>query len=79
MLFSRIVALRRPSFESTRKSVMEITATGIDALTVKPTLSTRYSEEAPKTMPSNVPTMSGSGVNSRSATVAGIYGRKIRK
>ena len=41
MLFSRIVALRRPAFESSRKSVIEITATGIDALTVSPTLRTR--------------------------------------
>ena len=41
MLFSRIVALRIPTFESTRKSVIEITATGIDALTVRPTFNTR--------------------------------------
>ena len=41
MLFSRIVASRPPSFESRRKKVMEMTATGIEALTVRPTLSTR--------------------------------------
>ena len=41
MLFSRIVASRPPNFENNRKSVIEITATGIDALTVSPTLSTR--------------------------------------
>ncbi len=41
MLFSRMVALRAPSFERMRKSVMEMTATGIEALTVRPTFSTR--------------------------------------
>jgi hypothetical protein len=40
-LFSRMVAFFSPSFESSRKSVIEMTATGIDALTVSPTLSTR--------------------------------------
>jgi len=37
----RIVASGTPIFESSRKSVMEITATGMDALTVMPTFSTR--------------------------------------
>ena len=41
MLFSRMVASRKPNFESTRNSVIEITATGIEALTVRPTFSTR--------------------------------------
>ena len=41
MLFSRIVASFTPTFENNRKSVIEITATGIEALTVSPTLSTR--------------------------------------
>jgi hypothetical protein len=42
MLFCRIVASRdRKTFDATRKMVIEITATGIDALTVNPTLSTR--------------------------------------
>ena len=40
-LFSRIVASLRPSFEARRNKVIEITATGIEALTVSPTLSTR--------------------------------------
>ena len=31
--------------------MIEMTATGIEALTVRPTLSTRYSDEAPKMMP----------------------------
>ena len=41
MLFSRIVASRKPILESSRKIVIEITATGIEALTVKPTFRTR--------------------------------------
>ena len=41
MLFSRIVASRPPAFDHSRKSASEITATGIEALTVRPTLRTR--------------------------------------
>ncbi len=41
MLFSRMVASRPPAFDSRRNSAIEITATGIDALTVRPTFSTR--------------------------------------
>ncbi len=41
MLFSRIVASLKPIFERTRNSVIEITATGIEALTVNPTFKTR--------------------------------------
>ena len=41
MLFSRIVALRTPTRERSRKRVIESTATGIEALTVSPTLRTR--------------------------------------
>ena len=41
MLFSRMVASRSPNFESSRKMVMERTATGMEALTVNPTLRTR--------------------------------------
>ena len=41
MLFSRIVASRPPTFDHPRNIASEITATGIDALTVRPTLSTR--------------------------------------
>ena len=41
MLFSRIVASLAPKTRNTLNSVIEMTATGIDALTVSPTLSTR--------------------------------------
>ena len=41
MLFSRMVASRMPILENSRKSVIEITATGMEALTVRPTFSTR--------------------------------------
>ena len=42
MLFSRIVASRMPNtFDASRNKVSEITATGIDALTVRPTFNTR--------------------------------------
>jgi hypothetical protein len=40
-LFSRIVASRAPNVDSSRKSVIDITATGIEAETVKPVFSTR--------------------------------------
>src|ERR1700733_13517820 len=75
MLCSRIVASRIPSFERRRKKVIEITATGIDALTVSPTFKTRYSDEAPNTIPNNVPTMSGSTDNSLRCASAGMNGR----
>ena len=48
MLFSRIVAGRLPnSFAKKRNRVIDITATGIEAETVMPTFSTKYSDEAP--------------------------------
>jgi hypothetical protein len=72
MLFSSMVASLKPNFESRRKTVIEITATGIEALTVSPTLRTRYSDEAPNTMPRRVPMISGRGVSSRIVLLAGI-------
>ena len=50
--------------EKPRNSVIDSTATGIDADTVMPTLSTRYSDDAPKTMPSTAPTSTAGQVNS---------------
>src|SRR5205814_1424068 len=47
MLFSRMVARRvRKTRVKPRKTVIESTATGMEALTVKPTFSTRYMLEA---------------------------------
>ena len=79
MLFSRMVASRRPSFDNTRKSVMAITATGIEALTVNPTFSTRYSEDAPKMIPSTVPITMGITVISRRLAPGGMYGRNAAR
>ena len=65
MLFSRIVARRKPAIrENKRNSVIDSTATGIEAETVMPTLSTRYSDEAPKMIPSTAPTSTADQVNS---------------
>ncbi len=56
MLFSRMVAGRKPKILlKARKRVIDKTATGIDAETVSPTRSTRYSDDAPKTIPSSAP------------------------
>jgi hypothetical protein len=41
MLFSKIVASRTPILDNRRKKVIEMTATGIEALTVRPTFKTR--------------------------------------
>ena len=72
MLFSRMVARRMPnSRENSRNKVIDSTATGIDADTVMPTLSTRYSDEAPKTMPSTAPTITAGQVNSGNWTSSG--------
>src|SRR4029453_8379657 len=78
MLFCKTFASRvRNIFEQIRKKEMESTATGIEALTVKPTLSTRYSDEAPKAIPSNVPTTKCGHVSSGNCTDAGINGLKL--
>ena len=78
-LASKMVASRTPIFDSRRNSVIAITATGIEAETVSPTFNTRYSDDAPKTIPSNVPTISGNGVSSRNVDESGIYGRKFSR
>ena len=39
-----------------RNSVIDSTAIGTDADTVMPTFSSRYSDDAPNTMPSSAPT-----------------------
>ena len=65
MLFSRMVERRKPvSFEMARNSVIDSTAMGTDADTVMPTLSTRYSDDAPKMTPRKAPTSTADQVNS---------------
>src|SRR5262249_53514097 len=74
-LFSRIVALRTPNdLENTRKRVIDSTAMGTEAETVSPTLSTRYSDEAPKMMPRTVPASTAGQVNSWGASDGGMNG-----
>ena len=73
MLFSRMLASFMPSFFASRNSVIEMTATGIEALTVSPTLSTRYSDEAPNTMPRSVPSSTERTENSGRLLGAGMY------
>jgi hypothetical protein len=60
MLFSRIV----PRSLSQRNSVIERTATGIDADTVRPILRPRYVDDAAKTMPSTAPITTAGMVSS---------------
>src|SRR5215831_13933605 len=71
-----MLASRPPSLDQRRKSVSEITATGMDALTVIPTFKTRYKEEAPNNIPSNVPIIRARGVNSGKLLSGETYGRK---
>ncbi len=59
MLFSRMV--EPPSFLRTE---MDSTATGIEAETVSPAFSARYTVEAPKSRPKKTPTPMALGVNS---------------
>ena len=70
MLFWRMVV----AAERLRNRVMARTATGIDAETVSPTLRTRYTDDAPKTMPSSAPMMTGAAVNSAGDSDAGTNG-----
>src|SRR4051812_49183483 len=75
MLFSRIVAGRVPSsLEAARNSVIDRTATGIDAETVIPTRSTRYSDDAPKMIPRIDPRRTPDHVSSGIRTAPGTYG-----
>ena len=75
MLFSRIVALRTPNdLEKTRNSVIDSTAIGTEAETVRPTLSTRYSDDAPKMMPRMAPVSTAGQVNSCGDSEGGMNG-----
>jgi hypothetical protein len=57
-----------------RNNVIDRTATGIEADTVRPTLSTKYIDDAPKTMPSKAPIMIGNHVNSGMFSWSGTNG-----
>src|SRR3954466_345219 len=57
--------------------VIESTATGIDALTVNPTLSTRYSDDAPKIIPRMVPVIRCGHVSSGKLAEAGMKDLKL--
>ncbi len=75
MLFSRIVARRKPNAcEKARNSVIDSTAMGTDADTVMPTLSSRYSDDAPNRMPSPAPSRTACQVNSGMLAASGTYG-----
>ena len=61
--------------EKARNSVIDSTATGIEAETVMPTFSTRYNDEAPKTIPNSAPSVTAGQVNSGIETLSGTCGR----
>src|SRR5262245_19435769 len=65
-LASRIV----PRARNSRKSATVITAAGIDAETVRPTLRPRYAFAAPSMMPSTTPATTALAVNSESVPSA---------
>src|SRR5215211_6308744 len=71
MLFSRIV--EPPSRFSTE---IASTAIGIDALTVNPARSPRYTVDAPNRRPNSMPRITAFAVNSAGDSVAGTYGLK---
>ena len=70
MLFSRMESL----LKITRIIPMEITAAGMDADTVIPTLSPKYAFAPPKTTASRIPRIIETGVSSGKTLSAGIYG-----
>src|SRR6185436_20530496 len=72
MLFSRMVALPKK-----RKMVIDRTAMGIDAETVSPTLSARYTEEAAKTTPRTEPRTTARSVSSAGVLLALMYGENV--
>src|SRR5205823_11465361 len=72
MLFSRIV--EPPSFLSTE---IASTAIGIDALTVRPARSPRYTVDAPKSSPNRMPMTIAFNVNSAGDCDAGTYGWNV--
>ena len=57
---------------------MDSTAIGMEAETVRPTLTARYTDEAAKTMPSTEPSTSPRTVSSGRDSAAGTYGSWVR-
>jgi hypothetical protein len=72
MLFSRIVV-----FRNFLPSVMAITAMGIDAVTVNPAFSARYTVEHPNKIPNKDPTSTDFTVNSATFCSDETYGLKF--
>src|SRR6187549_1166977 len=70
MLFSRMVV-----FKYFLPRVIAITAMGIDAVTVRPARSARYTVEAPNKMPKSEPNTKDLIVNSAIETPGATYGR----
>src|SRR3954447_23556297 len=71
MLFSRMVDRPR-----VRKNATDSTAMGIDAETVSPILSARYTLEAAKTMPRTAPRITARTVSSAGDWLGGTNGSK---
>ncbi len=57
---------------SVRKIAIESTAIGIDAETVRPTFTARYTDDAAKTIPRNEPRSNARNVNSVGDWLAGM-------
>src|SRR4029079_11735598 len=72
MLFSRMV--EPPSRLSTE---IASTAIGMEALTVRPALSPRYTVDAPKINPNTAPSSTALTVNSAGDCVGGMYGVNV--
>ena len=75
-VFSRIEARPPSTCENARKRVIEMTAIGTEAETVRPTLRARYTEEAPKTRPSREPIARARRVSSGRRASSGTKGLK---
>src|ERR1700733_233909 len=70
MLFSRIV--ERPK---ARRILIERTAIGMEAETVRPARKPTYTETAPNRIPNNEPSKTARKLNSRTFSSASTYGR----
>jgi hypothetical protein len=71
-VFSRIDAWPPIRRENARKIVIDSTAMGTEAETVRPTRSARYTDEAPKTRPSSAPRPTARMVSSGTFASSGM-------